>query len=378
MDAKDVFKHYRAAAASSGQKKDNKRARGESSKAATKKARTDDPPATAPMKENSPPPPPPEQPALTSADQQPSPKAPSNHTLRTPPEGSLPSLVVSSARERIYKLSKHRRSQAAITDTASMEADQVLNRGLNEIVSGRNFDSRLADPKQALETKNNELDKQNGELLGENTELSKQKAELLEDKATLTKELLETRDALKKANESREKFRESAKLNYQDAVAISKALAQEARDAQFKLKDDLKAARLEFAARDVAIQKIPELESRLEATLKEVQRIPEIESKLEATSKEIEVRDSEIRKIQKLNAKLKEEKKMTFEVIEGEKARLLEEFKTKKDRVVHMAMYQIWINNTDLDTSFLANLEIEFIARWHARLEKEEARLEVE
>ncbi|XP_062118587.1 uncharacterized protein LOC133832234 [Humulus lupulus] len=51
-------------------------------------------------------------------------------------------------------------------------------------------------------------------------ELSKQKVELLEDKATLTKELLEARDALKKANESREKFRESAKLNYQKAVQL--------------------------------------------------------------------------------------------------------------------------------------------------------------
>ena len=135
MDFEDVFEHYMATTASSGQKKDSKRARGESSKTASKKARTDDPPATAPSKENSPPPTPLEQPASTPADQQPSPKAPSSQTLHTQPEGSLPSLVVSSARERIYKLSKHKRSQAAITETTSMETDQVINRGLNEIVS---------------------------------------------------------------------------------------------------------------------------------------------------------------------------------------------------------------------------------------------------
>ena len=112
--------------------------------------------------------------------------------------------------------------------------------------------------------------------------------------------------------------------------------------------------------------------------MKEVQRIPEIESKLEATSKEIEVQDSEIKKIWELNGKLEEENKMTFEVIEGEKARLLEEFKTKKDRTVDMEMYQIWVNNPNLDTSFLSNLETDFIAKWQARLEEEEAILEAE
>ena len=132
MDSEDVFEHYRAAATSSGQKKDSKRARGESSKTPSKKARTDDPPASAPLQENSPPTTPLEQPASTPADQQ---RVPSREALNTQLEGSLPSFVVSSARERIYKLSKHKRSQASITETVSMEADQVVNRGLNEIVS---------------------------------------------------------------------------------------------------------------------------------------------------------------------------------------------------------------------------------------------------
>ncbi|XP_062094061.1 uncharacterized protein LOC133800105 [Humulus lupulus] len=204
MDSEDVFEHYRAVAASSGQKKDNKRDRGESSKTASKKARTNDPPATAPSKENSPPPTPLEQPASTPADQQPSPKAYSRETLHTQPEGSLPSLVVS------FSICL----QGLLTKTAGWcRAGALVSRG-------RNFDSRLAKAKQTLEAKNNELAKHNGELLGENTKLSKRKDELLEDKATLNKELLKTQDTLKKANESREKFRESTKLNYQLAIFL--------------------------------------------------------------------------------------------------------------------------------------------------------------
>ncbi|XP_062094161.1 uncharacterized protein LOC133800223 [Humulus lupulus] len=133
MDSKDVFEHYQAAATSSAQKKDSKRARGESSKTPSKKARTDDVPTNAPSKENSPPPPSSKQATPTPADPQPSSKAPDKEALDIRPKGSLPSLMVSSTRERIYKLSKHKRSQAAITETSSTEADQVVNRGLNEI-----------------------------------------------------------------------------------------------------------------------------------------------------------------------------------------------------------------------------------------------------
>ncbi|XP_062103725.1 uncharacterized protein LOC133814831 [Humulus lupulus] len=267
MDSEDMFEHYRAVAASSSQKKNSKRARGESSKTASKKAQTDDPPAIAPSKENSPPSSPLEQPASTLSveqtsnpatpiDQQPSPKAPSSQTLCTPLEGSLPNIVVSSARERIYKLSKHKRSQASITKTTSMEANQVLNRGLNEIglltitagwrragalVSrGKNFDTRLAEAKKSLEAKNNELTKQNGEFLAEKTELSKQKEELLEQKATLTEELLETRNALKKSNEAREKFRESSTLKNQQAVQLELdmiASRQEAEELEKRVKE---------------------------------------------------------------------------------------------------------------------------------------------
>ncbi|XP_062075438.1 uncharacterized protein LOC133779500 [Humulus lupulus] len=144
-------------------------------------------------------------------------------------------------------------------------------------------------------------------------------------------------------------------------VRACKAHAQEARDAQLRVEDNLKNARLQIEVRDAEIKRIPELESKLEATLKKV-----------------ETRDFKIRRIRELNVKLEEEKKMTFEVIEGEKAFLLEEFKTKKDPTVDMALYQIWANNPDLDMSFLADRETEFITKWQARLEEEEARLDAE
>ena len=43
--------------------------------------------------------------------------------------------------------------------------------------------------------------------------------------------------------------------------------------------------------------------------------------------------------------------------MEDEKARLLEEFKERKDWAVDLAMYRIWTNNVDLDTSFLGSFE---------------------
>ncbi|XP_062078969.1 uncharacterized protein LOC133783371 [Humulus lupulus] len=231
MDSDDVFDHYQAVAASSIPKKDGKRARGESSKTPSKKARTDDAPATAPSKENTPPPPPTEQTTPTPANPQPSSRAADKEALDNSSEGSLPSLVVGSAREMIYKLSKHRRSQAAITETASMEADQVVNRGLNEIVSGlltltagsrrigalvsqgRNFDSRLAQAKEVFE-----VDKD--KLLEENKELSRQYEQMCEDQAILTKELQDAQEALKKANEAREKWRESSVLVTQECKQL--------------------------------------------------------------------------------------------------------------------------------------------------------------
>ncbi|XP_062075872.1 uncharacterized protein LOC133779999 [Humulus lupulus] len=168
-------------------------------------------------------------------------------------------------------------------------------------------------------------------------------------------------------------------------VPASREIPQETRDAQLRLEDELKTMKLDVAARDATIQKVYELKSKLEVALKEVQKVPDLKLMLAVTLKEVEAKNSEImeknseiKEIRELNAKMEEEKKMTFKVIEGEKAHLLEEFKNKKDRAVDMAMYLIWVSNLDLDTSFLANLEADFIAKRQARLEEEEARLEAE
>ncbi|XP_062109752.1 uncharacterized protein LOC133821531 [Humulus lupulus] len=135
MDSDDFFEHYQTAAAASVPK-DSKRARGESSKAPSKKARTEDTPGAGPSKENTTPPPPTEKSSPAPANPQPSSRAAGRETLDNASEGSLSNLVVGSARERIYTLSKHRRSQTTINEIASMTADQIINRGLNEIVSG--------------------------------------------------------------------------------------------------------------------------------------------------------------------------------------------------------------------------------------------------
>ncbi|XP_062118692.1 uncharacterized protein LOC133832351 [Humulus lupulus] len=136
-----------------------------------------------------------------------------------------------------------------------------------------------------------------------------------------------------------------AQLNYKlnNEVHASMYNAQESKDLQLKLTDEFKTAKLKLEA---------ELE-KLKAELKE--------------------KSSRVEELEKLDAKLEEEKKATFEIIEGEKARLLEEFKQRKDRAVDMAMYRIWANDVDLNTSFLGSFEDEFLEKWQAQLEAEEA-----
>ena len=119
--------------------------------------------------------------------------------------------------------------------------------------------------------------------------------------------------------------------------------AQELKELQLKLADDFKATR-----------------SKLEAEIEKVKV-------------ELKEKSSRVEELEKINAKLEEEKKATYEVMEDAKARLLEEFKQRKDRAVDMAMYRIWANNADLDMSFLGTFEDELLAKWQARLEAEEA-----
>ncbi|XP_062075235.1 uncharacterized protein LOC133779269 [Humulus lupulus] len=135
-------------------------------------------------------------------------------------------VAASSGKKKDSKRSRGESSKTAskkglLTMTASWRRAGAM------VSRAKNFDTRLAEAKKALEEKNtelleknNELTKENGELLEKSTELSKQKEELLEQKATLTEELLEVRDGLKKSNEDKEKFRQSAKLNYQQSVQL--------------------------------------------------------------------------------------------------------------------------------------------------------------
>ena len=134
MNSGDFFAHYQAAAEASVPK-DGKRARGESSKTPAKKARTENASTDAPSKENLTYPPAPEQQTPTPADPRSSSKAVDKEAMDHLSEGSLPSHVVGMARERIYRLSKHKRSQVAINDTATMDIHDIINRGLNEIAS---------------------------------------------------------------------------------------------------------------------------------------------------------------------------------------------------------------------------------------------------
>ncbi|XP_062094039.1 uncharacterized protein LOC133800082 [Humulus lupulus] len=145
-------------------------------------------------------------------------------------------------------------------------------------------------------------------------------------------------------------------LNHE--VTTSKVHAQDARDAQLRAEDDLKKARQEQET----------AQHGMEAT----QREPEM------IRREVEAKETEIKRIQELNSKLEEDKKMNFEFIESEKAHLLDEFKTKKDHAFDMVMYRIWTTNPDLDTSFLSIKETEYVNRFQARLEEEEVRLEAQ
>ena len=140
----------------------------------------------------------------------------------------------------------------------------------------------------------------------------------------------------------------SAQLNYKlnNEVHSSKSYAQEAKDLQLKLSDELKATKAK-------------METEVE--------------QLKAKTAKLEKLNARLVKLEKINAKLEEEKAATFEIMEGEKARLLAEFKEKKDRAVDLAMYRIWASNANLDTSFLGSFEEELVAKWQARLDEEEA-----
>ncbi|XP_062085917.1 protein WEAK CHLOROPLAST MOVEMENT UNDER BLUE LIGHT-like 3 [Humulus lupulus] len=141
MSSEDLFELYNVPVVPSS-KKDSTRHRGESSKAPPmKKARTGDPPTTVPSQETTPPQGPLDQTSTPAPTDQTSPLAPNQTppqapTSQTPPAQIVMSIMFSSAKERLSKLSRHLRSQEAITSTDSMEVNHIINHALNEIASG--------------------------------------------------------------------------------------------------------------------------------------------------------------------------------------------------------------------------------------------------
>ena len=107
--------------------------------------------------------------------------------------------------------------------------------------------------------------------------------------------------------------------------------------------------------------------------LKTADELKDSKAELEKVKAELEQVKTRLAKLERANAKLEKEKAATFEIMENEKARLLDEFKEQKEKAVDQAMYKIWVDNADLDTSFLGPLEAKYVERWNARLEASEA-----
>ncbi|XP_062119452.1 uncharacterized protein LOC133833838 [Humulus lupulus] len=103
----------------------------------------------------------------------------------------------------------------------------------------------------------------------------------------------------------------SAQLNYKlnNEIHSSKSYAQEAKDLQLKLSDDLRAAN---AKHEAGAEELKAKASKLE--------------KLNARLAELE---NENTRLQEANKKLGEDKAATFNIIKGEKARLLAEQREK-------------------------------------------------
>ncbi|XP_062085602.1 uncharacterized protein LOC133791699 [Humulus lupulus] len=191
MSSGYMFNRYTAPAAPSSRKKESKRHRGESNKApSTKKARNEDLPAAAPSKEIMPPPAPLDQkspPAPT--DQNSTPLAPADQTPHDHPGDTLTSMV------------------GLLTITAGWRRMRAL------VTQTKDSDSKHTEETKALEGKNAELLEKNTELLGKDTEL-------LEQNSKLAEELQQFQTVLAKANEDKEKFKECAKLNYQESKQL--------------------------------------------------------------------------------------------------------------------------------------------------------------
>ncbi|XP_062079289.1 uncharacterized protein LOC133783657 [Humulus lupulus] len=257
MSSEDLFKLYNVPTVPSSKKKESRRHCGESSKAPpTKNARTRDPPAAVPSRETTPPPAPLDQTSPLAPTDQTSPPAPDQTppqapTSQMPPAQTLTSIVLSSAKERLTKLPRHRRSQEAITGTDSMEVDHIINRTLNEIASGmltmtarwrrsgalitqlQTSEAKHAEELKADEAKHTEqLEATKDRHTEQLKAVEKTNAELLDQKNKLAEELKQFQAALTKAIDEKEKFKESSKLNFHEAKQLEAELVASRKDTE--------------------------------------------------------------------------------------------------------------------------------------------------
>ncbi|XP_062118320.1 uncharacterized protein LOC133831934 [Humulus lupulus] len=214
MSAEDLFDLYSEPepAAPPSKKKWSRQHLGESSSIPlTKKIQIADPPTPASSKETTPPPAPIDQTSPPAPVDQTHPPAPVNQppptpTDQTPPDQTgeaLKNIVLSSSKDRMTKLLRHRRSQEAIIGTDTMEVDQIINRALSKVLSGVLTMSASWRRSGALTAQS-----------------EKKNAELLEQKAKLSEELKQHQATLIKAIETKEKYKEASLLNFKEASKL--------------------------------------------------------------------------------------------------------------------------------------------------------------
>ncbi|XP_062116122.1 uncharacterized protein LOC133830212 [Humulus lupulus] len=258
MSAEDLFDLYNELepAAPPSKKKGSRQHHGESSSnPLTKKVRTADPPMPAPSKETTPPPAPIDRTSPPAPVNQTHPPAPVNQPPpaladQTPPDQTgedLTNIVLSSAKDTLTKLSRHRCSREAIIGTDSMEVDQIINRALNEVLSGvltmsaswrrlgaltAQYEKRLGEQLKASEDRHAEeleaskarhaeaLKMAEAKYTKQLEAAKKKNAELLKQKGKLVEELKQHQATLIKAIKTKEKYKEASLLNFKEASKL--------------------------------------------------------------------------------------------------------------------------------------------------------------
>ncbi|XP_062118818.1 uncharacterized protein LOC133832497 [Humulus lupulus] len=247
MSAEDPFNLYSEPdpVAPVSKKKGSRQHRGESNNnPPMKKTRTEDPPILVPSKETTPPPAPVDQPSPPAPMDQTLPPTPADQTPPTPTDQTPPNqtgealmnMALISAKDRLTKLLRHQHSREAISNTDSMEVEQIFNRALNEVPSGvltmsagwrcsgaliAQYEKRLGEQLRASEDKHAEELKTAEAKYNEQLEVvEKKNAELFEQKAKLAEELKQYQDALTKAIETKEKYKEASLINFKEASKL--------------------------------------------------------------------------------------------------------------------------------------------------------------